>query len=250
MKMTNAEMAVANEELIAKYKDHGCKKSLARLVEMNTPLIHKLAGKLCHPGNDDYQDIVQAGFVGFLKGVERFDTSRNVGLATYVFNWIRLEMQEFFLKNSVSISGTVGALRFSRTVMALSEFMSDEQIAEKMGVTVAKVRKVKASPIVTPLIPMDDAGEIEAEESMASFESMSMEDSRIQWVERALHELTEREQIVIRSLFGIGSQEATGGSVGRDLGISRERVRQIGRSATRRLAAIARREGIDMSDML
>jgi RNA polymerase sigma-32 factor len=212
-------------------------------------------------------DLVQEGHIGLLEAAARFEPSREVRFSTYATWWIRASMQDYVLRNwSIVRGGTSSAqkalffnLRRLRARLAqgdrqLTSQAMHEEIAAALGVSIADVQTMDArlsgsdTSLQAPVGGGDsDGGErldFLASDAPLPDEQVSEmidgERARI-WLRDALGALTEREMRIIRARR-LSEEGATLEELGLDLGISKERVRQIETRALEKLrAALATR---------
>jgi len=207
-------------------------------------------------------DLVQEGHIGLLEAAARFEPSREVRFSTYATWWIRASMQDYVLRNwSIVRGGTSSAqkalffnLRRLRARLAqgdrqLTSQAMHEEIAAALGVSIADVQTMDArlsgsdTSLQAPVGGADsDGGErldFLASDAPLPDEQVSEmidgERARL-WLRDALCALTEREMRIIRARR-LSEEGATLEELGLDLGISKERVRQIETRALEKLRA-------------
>ncbi|MBP1873273.1 RNA polymerase sigma factor RpoH [Ensifer adhaerens] len=207
-------------------------------------------------------DLVQEGHIGLLEAAARFEPSREVRFSTYATWWIRASMQDYVLRNwSIVRGGTSSAqkalffnLRRLRARLAqgdrqLTSQAMHEEIAVALGVSIADVQTMDArlsgsdTSLQAPVGgPDSDGGErldFLASDAPLPDEQVSEmidgERARI-WLHDAMGALTEREMRIIRARR-LSEEGATLEELGLDLGISKERVRQIETRALEKLRA-------------
>lgn len=207
-------------------------------------------------------DLVQEGHIGLLEAAARFEPSREVRFSTYATWWIRASMQDYVLRNwSIVRGGTSSAqkalffnLRRLRARLAqgdrqLTSQAMHEEIAAALGVSIADVQTMDArlsgsdTSLQAPVGGADsDGGErldFLASDAPLPDEQVSEmidgERARL-WLRDALCALTEREMRIIRARR-LSEDGATLEELGLDLGISKERVRQIETRALEKLRA-------------
>ena len=235
--------------LARRWRDHRDDRALHELVGAYTRLVISMASRFRHYGLP-MGDMIQEGNVGLMQAAERFDCAREVRFSTYAAWWIRSAMQDFVLRNwSIVRTGTTAGQKslffnLRRLRARISETgangMSGEtsrRIAEALKVSVAEVQtmEMRLSAADQSLsAPIGDNGD----ESWQDFLSdprpdpeqvvIGMRDSasRSRWLTEALQELSPRERRIIyeRRLVDEG---ATLEDLGRALGVSKERVRQL-----------------------
>lgn len=207
-------------------------------------------------------DLVQEGHIGLLEAAARFEPSREVRFSTYATWWIRASMQDYVLRNwSIVRGGTSSAqkalffnLRRLRARLAqgdrqLTSQAMHEEIAAALGVSIADVQTMDArlsgsdTSLQAPVGGADsDGGErldfLASDAPLPDEQVSDMIDgerARL-WLRDALCALTEREMRIIRARR-LSEEGATLEELGLDLGISKERVRQIETRALEKLRA-------------
>jgi RNA polymerase sigma-32 factor len=205
-------------------------------------------------------DLVQEGYVGLLEAAARFEPERDVRFSTYASWWIRASMQDYILRNwSIVRGGTSSAqkalffnLRRLRAKLArgdsnLTARAIHEEIAVALGVSVSDVQTMDArlsandASLQAPTIAGDnDSGErldmLESGEPLPDEQVSGMIDGerRLKWLQGALTKLNDREKKIIRARR-LTDDGATLEALGAELGISKERVRQIESRAIEKL---------------
>lgn len=249
-------------ELARQWRDHRDDRALHELVTAYTRLVVSMAGRFRHYGLP-MGDLIQEGNVGLMQAAERFDCTRDVRFSTYASWWVRSAMQDFVLRNwSIVRTGTTAAqkslffnLRRLRARIAdgSANGMSGEttrRIAETLKVSVSDVQTMEMRLSAADQSLSAPLGE-KGEESWQDFLSDPRPDpeqvaigvrdgvSRSRWLAEALDALSPRERRIIhdRRLVDDG---ATLEDLGRALGVSKERVRQLENRALNKLRTAMR----------
>ena len=206
-------------------------------------------------------DLVQEGYIGLLEAAARFEPDRQVRFSTYATWWIRASIQDYVLRNwSIVRGGTSSAqkalffnLRRLRARLAqgdrqLTSEAVHQEIAAALGVSTADVRTMDArlsSSDISLQAPLggeeEGASRMEFLASEAPLPDEQVGDlidgeRRRKWLNAALGQLNEREMKIIRARR-LADDSATLEELGSDLGISKERVRQIENRALEKLRA-------------
>lgn len=244
-------------ELGRRWRDDGDEDALHELVSCYTRLVISMASRFRNYGLP-MGDLVQEGNVGLMQAAARFEPERDVRFSTYASWWIRSAMQDYVLRNwSIVRTGTTAAqkslffnLRRLRAKIADASAtqLTPEQrqtIAEELRVNVGDVEQMESRLSASDQSLNAQVGEEGDEEWMGFLpdEGPSPEEvvtglkdaeSRSRWLREAIGELSEREQTIIhrRRLVEDG---ATLEELGKVLGVSKERVRQLEHRAMQKL---------------
>lgn len=245
-------------ELARRWRHKGDEKALHELVSSYMRLVVAMASKFRNYGLP-LGDLIQEGNIGLMQAANRFEPEREVRFSTYATWWIRSAMQDYVLRNwSIVRTGTTAAqksLFFNlRRLRAKIESSNEREglgadgrakIAKELKVNIKDVEEMEGRLSGSDNSLNARIGE-DGEEEWQSFLAddrpnpedvvIGMRDSstRSKWLEDALRELSAREQTIIRERH-LGQDTVTLEDLGKELGVSKERVRQLEQRAISKL---------------
>ncbi len=244
--------------LARRWRDHEDEKALHELVRSYTRLVVSVASRFRNYGLP-MGDLIQEGNIGLMQAASRFDPERDVRFSTYATWWIRSCIQDYILRNwSIVRTGTTAAqkslffnlrrLRSKIESREEAEGLTDEsrqEIANELNVKVKDVETMEGRLSGNDHSLNARIGEDGEDEwqTMLSDEGPTPEDitlnvvdsqTRSQWLNDALNELSDREQKIIRDRH-LGHDVVTLEALGNELGVSKERVRQLEQRAMQKL---------------
>lgn len=246
------------QELARRWRDHKDERALHELVKSYTRLVIAAASRFRHYGLP-MGDLIQEGNMGLMQAANRFEPERDVRFSTYAAWWIRSAMQDYVLRNwSIVRTGTTAAqksLFFNlRRLRAKIEggnapngmtTESREKISGLLGVSTKEVEQMEGrmnggDQSLNATISTE--GEDEYQSFLADTRPnpeeivIGMKDSqtRSKWLAQALSELSDREQVIIQQRH-LKYDTVTLEDLGKQLGVSKERVRQLEARAIEKL---------------
>lgn len=254
-------------ELAKRWREDQDEDALHELVNAYGRLVIKLASRFRNYGLP-MSDLVQEGNIGLLQAAARFEPEREVRFSTYAAWWIRSAMQDFVLRNwSIVRTGTTAAqkslffnLRRMRAKHAdeVDGWLSGnakDKIADELRVRITDIEdmEMRLSGSDQSLnAAVSDASEDEWQDFMSDDRPTPEEEiqgshdgqTRSKWLASALEELTDRERTIIHERR-LRDDSVTLEELGKKLGISKERVRQIEHKALQKLRASVTRQNSD-----
>jgi RNA polymerase primary sigma factor len=244
-------------ELAAKIKK-GDAKARERMITSNLRLVVTIAHDYANLGLP-LLDLISEGNIGLTKAVERFDPAKGAKLSTYAMWWIKQSIKRALANQSKTIRLPVHLVdkiaKARRVLLQMSDELgrepTDEELGEEIGIASEKVARLKILGIrpasLDAPIGDDDSTEFGAlvgdEDAQTPFELLRDKNLRGE-VDGLIALLDSREKKIISQRFGLdGGQPKTLEDVGKDFGVTRERIRQLQNIALAKLRrALSKRE--------
>jgi RNA polymerase primary sigma factor len=237
-----------------------CEESLDKLVRSNLRFVVSVAKKYQNQGVS-LSDLINEGNLGLIRAAHKFDETKGIKFISYAVWWIRqailqaLAEQSRIVRVPLNRAGTLHRIgkRSSALLQELGREPTVQEIAEGMDITeeeVAKTISISQSHLSldAPLTPGEDNKLLDylPDTQNPGPDDETFEHALTESIEEVLGGLKEREAKILRLYFGLESQEPmTLEEIGAQLGITRERVRQIKEKALSRLRHVSRSKSLE-----
>jgi RNA polymerase primary sigma factor len=241
-------LTAADEVHLAKRIEKGDLAAKERMINSNLRLVVSIAKR--YQGHDvPLLDLIQEGVIGLNRAAEKFDWRKGYKFSTYATWWIRQACQRAVANQSKTIRIPVHVqerrIKLNRASAELQAKLGREATIDEL----AEATRLKPEHVVEALDAVDsislnqglgsdgdsELGDLFADESSVDPAEEAVDAVRRQRIQRAVADLPERQRRIIELRFGFGGESASLETIGKELGLTRERVRQLESEALHRL---------------
>lgn len=242
----------------------GCEASRKRMIESNLRLVVKISRRYVNRGLA-LLDLIEEGNLGLIRAVEKFDPERGFRFSTYATWWIRQTIERAIMNQTRTIRLPIHVVKelnvYLRAARELTQKLDHEPTADEIATMLDKpVKDVEKmlglnERVTSVDVPIGSSSDRAVVDTIADLQESNpaalMQDSDLNAsLDHWLDDLSEKQREVLARRFGLrGHEVCTLEEVGRAIGLTRERVRQIQVEALRRLREILESQGLNSESL-
>ena len=252
-------LSAEEERYFSRLALKGDESGRKRMIESNLRLVVKISRRYINRGLT-LLDLIEEGNLGLIRAVEKFDPERGFRFSTYATWWIRQTIERAIMNQTRTIRLPIHVVKelnvYLRAARQLTQQLDHEPTAEEIAVMLDKpaadVKRLlglneRVTSVDTPVGPdsdravVDTIADTQVSDPSQLLQDRDIKDSITTWLE----ELSDKQCEVVSRRFGLrGYESSTLEEVGREIGLTRERVRQIQVEALKRLRVVMEMQGL------